>query len=114
MFTGCDVKSVSQRLVQSRPDVLACTAPRARHVMLIGESQRLDIPCIGTGTLLTDLAVPTVCEDGVAGGAMAVRHLVEHGHRRIGFIQIAFSMPWFFYRHHGYLQGLREAGLPAE
>ncbi len=60
--------------------------------MLIGESQRLDIPCIGTGTLLTDLAVPTVCEDGVAGGAMAVRHLVEHGHRRIGFIQIAFSM----------------------
>ncbi len=110
----CDVKSVSQRLLQSRPDVLACTAPAARHAMLIGESQRLDIPCIGTGTFLTDLGVPTVCEDGVAGGAMAVRHLVEHGHRRIGFIQVAFSVPWVFHRHEGYLRGLRECGLDGD
>ncbi len=65
---NCDVKSVSQRLMQSHPDVLACTAPGARHAMLIGESLRLDIPCVGTGTFLTDLGVPTVCEDGVAGG----------------------------------------------
>ncbi|MGB7158737.1 MAG: GntR family transcriptional regulator [Tepidisphaeraceae bacterium] len=107
----CDVKSVSQRLMQSHPDVLACNAPGARHAMLIGESQRLDIPCIGTGTFLTDLGVPTVHEDGVAGGAMAVRHLVEHGHKRIGFIQLAFSVPWVFHRHQGYLQGLRECGL---
>src|SRR3954464_15465957 len=65
----CDVKSVSQRLMQSHPDVLACTAPAAKHAMLIGESQRLDIPCIGTGTFLTDLNVPMVCEDGIVGGA---------------------------------------------
>ncbi len=110
----CDVKSVSQRLLQSHPDVLACTAPGAKHAMLIGESLRLDIPCIGTGTFLTDLGVPTVCEDGIAGGAMAVRHLVEHGHKRIGFIQLAFSVPWVFHRHEGYLRGLRDAGLDAD
>lgn len=110
----CDVKSVSQRLLQSHPDVLACTAPGAKHAMLIGESLRLDIPCIGTGTFLTDLGVPTVCEDGIAGGTMAVRHLVEHGHKRIGFIQLAFSVPWVFHRHEGYLRGLRDAGLDAD
>ena len=110
----CDVKSVSQRLMQSHPDVVACSAPGARHAMLIGESRRLDIPCIGTGTFLTDLGVPTVCEDGVAGGAMAVRHLAEHGHTRIGFIQLAFSVPWVFHRHEGYLRGLRECGLDSD
>jgi GntR family transcriptional regulator of arabinose operon len=110
----CDVKSVSQRLMQSHPDILACNAPAARHAMLIGEAQRIDIPCIGTGTFLTDLGVPTVCEDGVAGGAMAVRHLVERGHRRIGFIQYAFSVPWVFHRHHGYLEGLKQCGLDAD
>jgi hypothetical protein len=26
-------------------------------------------------------------------------------HKRIGFIQYAFSVPWVFHRHHGYLQG---------
>src|SRR5688572_10726467 len=110
----CDVKSVSQRLMQSHPDVLACTAPGAKHAMLLGEARRLDIPCIGTGTFLTDLGVPTVCEDGVAGGAMAVRHLAERGHRRIGFIQIAYSVPWVFHRHEGYLKGLHESGLDAD
>jgi DNA-binding LacI/PurR family transcriptional regulator len=45
---------------------------------------------------------------------MAVRHLVEHGHQRIGFIQFAFSVPWVFHRHHGYLRGLKECGLDAD
>src|SRR5688572_32216716 len=100
--------------MQSHPDVLACTAPGAKHAMLLGEARRLDIPCIGTGTFLSDLGVPTVCEDGIAAGAMAVRHLVAHGHRRIAFIQLAYSVPWVFHRHHGYIDGLREAGLDAD
>lgn len=106
-----DVKSVSARLMQSRPDVLVCTAPAARHAMLIGEAQRQDIPVIGTGTYLTDLGIPTVCEDGVDGAARAVEYLARKGHTRIGFLQMSFTIPLVFHRHQGYLDGLRRAGL---
>ncbi len=35
---------------------------------------------------VADLAMPTVVPDNSAGIADAVEHLVEHGHRRIGFV----------------------------
>src|SRR3954447_13582480 len=56
----CDVKTISRRLLQSRPDVLAFAAPPLRHAILMGEAHRLDIPCIGTGTLLGSIGLPTV------------------------------------------------------
>jgi LacI family transcriptional regulator len=106
-----DVKSISARLMQSRPDVFVCTAPAARHAMLIGEAQRQDIPVVGTGTYLMDLGIPTVCEDGAAGAARAVEYLAQQGHTRIGFVQMAFTIPLVFLRHQGYLTGLRRAGF---
>lgn len=109
-----DVRSVGQRLMQSRPDVLACIAPQVKHAMLMGEANRLHIPVIGTGTLLAELGIPCVHENGVEGAAAAVRYLVEQGHRRIGFIAPTIGLPWVFQRHQGYLSGLREAGLPAD
>jgi LacI family transcriptional regulator len=107
-----DIRTVSQRLMQNRPDALACVAPALRHAGLIAEAQRLDVPCIGTGGLLAPLGVPCVSEDGTEGAALAVKHLAERGHRRIGFIQVGVSLPWVFQRHQGYLKGLRDAGLP--
>jgi LacI family transcriptional regulator len=79
--------------------------------MLIGEAQRQDVPVIGTGTYLMDLHIPTVCEDGAAGAARAVEYLAQQGHTRIGFVQMAFTIPLVFLRHQGYLTGLRNAGM---
>lgn len=110
----CDVRAVSNRLMQSRPDVLACLAPAARHALLIGEAQRQGIPAIGTGSFLTDLGIPTVCEEGRAGAAEAVRYLASKGHRRIGFVQMAFGLPMVFQRHRGYLEGLESVGIEAD
>jgi LacI family transcriptional regulator len=107
----CDVRAVSSRLMQSRPDVMVCLAPAARHALLIGESLRQGIPAIGTGSFLMDLGIPTICEDGEGGAADAVKHLAAMGHTRIGFVQMAFGIPLAFQRHRGYLRGLREAGL---
>ena len=106
-----DVKSVSRRLLQSRPDVLAFCAPPLKHTVLMGEAHRLDIPCIGTGTLLATIGIPTVCEDGIDASRQAVRHLASQGHKRIGFVMGTFALPWVFHRRQGYMNGMKEAGL---
>ena len=109
-----DVTSASRRLLQSRPDVLALAAPPLKHTVLIGEARRLEIPVIGTGTLMANVGAPSVCEDGVQGAQGAVRHLVARGHRRIGLIVPSFPLPWVFQRRRGYMAGMEEAGLAAD
>ena len=50
--------------------------------------------------------------DNHAGGALAGRHLLERGHRRIAFLGDASSrFPEFFARYQGCDAALREAGL---
>ena len=53
---------------------------------------------------------PTVVIDNAGGAAEAVRHLVAHGHRKIGFVG-AFVQHDIAERYHGYLAALEEAGI---
>ncbi len=106
------IAQLSQRLIQTRPDVLLVMPATSRHAFLIGEAQRLNIPCVLTGTRLLDLHLPTVYEDGEQGAALAVRHLAQAGHRRIGMLQRPDSAPWVFARRQGYVRGLIECGIP--
>jgi DNA-binding LacI/PurR family transcriptional regulator len=80
------------------------------------ELQRLRarrLPCV-----LVDAqhhAFPNVVVDDVAGGEMATRHLIELGHRRIGFIgdrPPEFSFEWSRDRTHGYERALERARIP--
>jgi LacI family transcriptional regulator len=106
-----EVAAAVRRLGQSKPDVLAFAAPALRHSQLIGEARRLSIPCIGTGTLMASLGLPSIVEDGEDGARRAVKLLVEQGHRRIGLISPTFPLPWIFQRRNGYLAGLNDAGI---
>jgi DNA-binding LacI/PurR family transcriptional regulator len=62
----------------------------------------------------------TVVIDDEAGGALATRHLLELGHRRIGFIgdlereQDRFGFTASPLRHRGFLRALAEAGVVRE
>lgn len=105
------ISHLSQRLIQSRPDVLLVMPATSRHAFLIGEAQRLNIPCVLTGTRLLDLRLPTAYEDGEQGATLAVRHLVQAGHRRIAMLQRPDSAPWVFARRQGYVRGLSECGI---
>lgn len=58
-------------------------------------------------------AMPRVVGDDVAGGEIAGRHLLELGHRRIGFIGDAAESPFGFTSSQDREQGLRRA-LAAE
>jgi LacI family transcriptional regulator len=50
--------------------------------------------------------------DGAGAGHTATRHLLEHGHTRIGMITAPLSWPNVAEVHRGYLQALTDAGHP--
>jgi LacI family transcriptional regulator len=60
-------------------------------------------------------SLPGIVIDDVAGGALATRHLLDLGHRRIAFIGDPGDNPFGFTsssdRHAGYLQALQEFGV---
>lgn len=63
-------------------------------------------------------ALPRVVGDDIAGGDLATRHLLELGHRRIGFVGDAFENPFGFTsgrdRYAGYERALAAARVPVQ
>jgi LacI family transcriptional regulator len=57
------------------------------------------------------LVADSFTEDDRAGAYLATRHLVEHGHSRIGFLGDAETIPTTSGRLAGYRDGLRDSGL---
>ena len=60
------------------------------------------------------LDLDSVTTDNRGGAASAVRHLLAHGHRRVGFIGDDLSIQTAPARLEGYRDALRQAGLPAD
>ena len=56
----------------------------------------------------------TVGVDDVAGGELAVSHLVEAGHERLAFVGGPAEIPQIADRHTGAVKAVDTAGLPAE
>jgi DNA-binding LacI/PurR family transcriptional regulator len=69
-----------------------------------------NIPIVGLAGARVVEGIDTVTIDDVMGGRIAVRHLIERGHRNIGFIGIKESKTTEE-RLRGYLDALREAGI---
>ncbi len=107
-------EQASKRLAQSHPDVLALITPRLAQAPLVVEARRLGIPCIATGTSLADIGIPIVCETSAQGAAMGTRHLIEAGHRRIGYLSYAVPAQFVFSRRQGWHQALSDADIPAD
>jgi DNA-binding LacI/PurR family transcriptional regulator len=83
------------------------------------EPELLRLTAAGLPVVLVDArgdGVPSVTTDDVAGGAIATQHLVDLGHRSIGFIGHDADNPFGFtsgaQRELGYSQVLASAGLP--
>ncbi|MEE6274338.1 LacI family DNA-binding transcriptional regulator [Georgenia sp. MJ206] len=82
-------------------DNLARIRKRGTDVVLLDHMSPLD-----------DLA--SVAVDDVAGGRLAVDHLLAHGHRRIGFLNGPLSIRQCVDRRDGVVAGLLAAGLDPE
>jgi len=71
---------------------------------------RENLPFVVWGGHLDDQRYITVGCDNVAGGAIAVEHLLKHGRRRIAFIGDR-TLPEIALRYRGYADRLQRAGL---
>ncbi|HEV7299187.1 MAG TPA: substrate-binding domain-containing protein [Tepidisphaeraceae bacterium] len=109
-----DVDALSRRLSQSPPDVLACLSAEPKQAFVIRDAQKLGVKCLLAGTPHVSLGLPAVCEDNRHGMTLAVRHLVEHGHRRIGLVVQRQVERWTFDRHEAYFDAMRAAGLEVD
>ncbi|MCL2624322.1 MAG: GntR family transcriptional regulator [Planctomycetaceae bacterium] len=111
-YHGTRTESLLRRLNSHRPDVFLCIGPPMNHASLIGLAGRWDIPCVMAATRAPELGLPNIYEDSVTAARDAVAHLVELGHRRIGFLQVMSPSGWWaFDRYEGYLKGMREFRL---
>ncbi|MFQ3662927.1 MAG: LacI family DNA-binding transcriptional regulator [Chloroflexaceae bacterium] len=93
--------------------IVISLAPRADEVAAL---RAAPAPVVLVDTAAADLY--SVLVDDVAGGALATRHLVELGHRRIGFVGDPLDDPLNLHfvssrrRFEGYRHALASAGLP--
>ncbi|WP_437957941.1 substrate-binding domain-containing protein [Sorangium sp. So ce119] len=77
------------------------------------ELARAGIPLITLGARPAEIDCPAVLPDNHGGIRSAVRHLIEHGHRRIAFVG-NFAAYDVRERRDAYEDTLAEAGIPAD
>jgi LacI family transcriptional regulator len=71
-----------------------------------------DIPAILVNCFADDRSLPSIVPDEISGGRLATETLLEHGHRRIGFVNVAAREPAPLGRLEGYRQALANYGIP--
>ena len=74
---------------------------------------------VGTAMVFVDrppmfLDADAVLTDNAAGARRAVRHLTDHGHRRIGYLGDLRTIATAAERYRGYAEELKEQGLKVE
>ncbi len=85
----------------NNPEALAVLAARGKPFVRVAPDDQLDL-------------APSVRIDEVAAAAAITRHLLQQGHRRIGFIAGPPDHGGSDRRRQGYLQALSQQGLSAE
>lgn len=70
------------------------------------------LPIVLLDRQIEGLLVDTLLFDNVSGAYQATRHLIELGHRRIGFISLPNNLTPGYQRAIGYERALREANIP--
>ena len=87
------------------------TATARRGHELLTRPDSLGLPVVLVNRRLDDGPLPSVAGDDKAGIKLAVRHLVELGHRRIAHLAGPQQLSTGSLRHEGFLEAMREAGI---
>ena len=102
-------ETMRQRLELCLPDLLVAAGPPLHQFSTITEATRRGIPAILATVRMPEIGLPNIYEDHLQALHLAVGHLVEKGHRRIGFLQVLHPSGWWTIdRYQGYLQACRD------
>ncbi|HLI61508.1 MAG TPA: LacI family DNA-binding transcriptional regulator [Solirubrobacteraceae bacterium] len=107
---GSDVAGCVDVLSERRVDGILMAAPQAEADAELGARLRDRLPVVSLHHI-EGLRVPLVGSDHVQTGALAVAHLIEHGHRAIGVISGTSGRQVTVLRMAGCERALRDAGL---
>lgn len=89
--------------------IIATTSLDVSH---LGPTLRRGLPITFVDRSPVGLVADCVSSDNRAAGAMATRHLLEHGHRRIALLTERATIPTAAERQRGFLDELGRAGVP--
>lgn len=94
--------------------IIACLAQNTTDYSHFEEIAQMGIPLVFFGrTCLTD-KFSSVTANGDEAAQMATQHLIDTGSRRIAFIGGPNHLDMVKRRKHGYLEALRENGIPID
>ena len=114
LLTTGDDAEVERReisaLLQHRVDGVLYATMYHRRVVVPDALRALPVVLLDAGS--DDDGLPSVVPDEVGGGRAAVAELLEHGHRRIAFLNNVDDIPATHGRLRGYGTALAEAGVP--
>lgn len=74
--------------------------------------KKLKVPVVLVDRKLKSLKCDSVVLDNVCGAKEAIDHLIEMGHRRIGFVGAPLNVSVGFERFTGYQAALKDHGIP--
>ncbi|HEX9330967.1 MAG TPA: LacI family DNA-binding transcriptional regulator [Anaerolineales bacterium] len=108
-----DTGGYARLITENHVDGILLSGPRQDDTALIHlHQQRVPILLMGQ---LPNTDIPFVDVNATAGAELAVNHLIERGHQRIGMITNApLSYTSAQQRRDGYLQALKKAKLPVD
>jgi LacI family transcriptional regulator len=89
--------------------ITACTRQRDRATLR--RYARRGVPIVMAMRWIGDLDLPTVANDDLRGGALAARHLIDLGHRRLAQLHGPTDIDSFLERGSGFRESARRAGL---
>ncbi|WMJ84136.1 LacI family DNA-binding transcriptional regulator [Oscillospiraceae bacterium LTW-04] len=86
--------------------------PFDRDPTSLTEIRSLGIPIVLVDRRVDNCSLPSVYSDNLEGARKAVHLLAQNGRKRIAFLCGNSEFSTSYDRHLGYLQGIKEAGLP--
>lgn len=92
--------------------IIAVPSPNVVHALT--DAADKGVPVVMVDWMAEGLRADAVVLDNVGAGAMAARHLADHGHRRIAMVGGIESVSTMRERASGFRQGLLERGLSAD
>ncbi len=96
-----------ERLYEARVAGLIVSTLRHQSQDVFGE----DIPLIFANRAPTEPRHSVVTYDNFRMGYLATSVLLQHGHRKIGYVSASLDLPTVWQRREGYLQAMRDAGI---
>jgi len=85
--------------------------PTSKNIEIFREIQNLDIPLVFIDRKIPKLDVDSVLFDNIDSAYVATKHLLELGHRNIGYIDRPFDHSHNIEQKSGYIKALEEYGI---